>query len=93
MGVIKIKDLPMNRALDVKALSSIRGGGGAPWVFGAFRPFVEETPSFGVPPTFNLYNVTNNFFAENISNKSVSINNSGDNASVNAVLISALTAS
>jgi hypothetical protein len=89
MSLITIKDLRKDLALDRKAMSSIRGAGGAPWVF-AFKPHQEAFSSFGVGPAVNLYQVTNNIFAEQIVNKSVNINNSGDNSTINAVLISSL---
>ena len=41
MSTLTIRDLPLDVQLDRKAMVSIYGGGGAPWVFGAFQPFVE----------------------------------------------------
>jgi hypothetical protein len=55
MSTVTITDLPMNRALDYKAMSFIKGAGGAMWVF-AFRAFAPERPPF-----VNFYQ-TNNFF-------------------------------
>ena len=40
MSAITIKDLPPDVELDRKAMASIYGGDGAPWVFGAFQPFI-----------------------------------------------------
>ncbi len=87
MAAITINDLPMNRDLDRQAMSAIRGAGGAPWVFGAFRPYVEATPSAG--PVVNFFQVNNSFFANQMINQSqtVNINNSGANSNINAVLL------
>ena len=93
MAAITINDLLANRDLDRAAMSVIRGAGGAPWVFGAFRPHVDATPSFA--PVVNFYQVNNSFFAEQMINQSqiVNINNSGANSTINAVLLSSLTPS
>lgn len=90
MATMTINDLPANRALDRQAMSAIRGAGGAPWVFGAFRPYVDASPSVG--PVVNFYQVNNSFFAEQMINQSqtVNINNSGANSNINAVLLSSL---
>ncbi|BAL24496.1 hypothetical protein [Azoarcus sp. KH32C] len=66
MPTIAIHDLPMDSALDRKALAAIKGGG-APWVFGWIRPFVEARPSFG--PSINFYQINNNFFADQMVNQ------------------------
>ena len=47
MSCIKVNDLSLNLALDRKAMAAIRGGGGAPWVYGWIQPYVRETPSIG----------------------------------------------
>ena len=39
MASLTIYDLPLNQALDAKAMSCIRGSGGAPWVYGWIAPF------------------------------------------------------
>ena len=87
MAAITINDLPINRDLDRQAMSAIRGAGGAPWVFGAFRPYVEASPS--VAPVVNFFQVNNSFFANQMINQSqtVNINNSGANSNINAVLL------
>lgn len=94
MGVIKINDLPKDRTLDCKAMSSIRGAGGAPWVFGVAKPFMPD--SFG--PSVNLFqitnNVTNTFVGQQVNKfEIVNITNSGSNSVGNAVLLSSLSAS
>jgi len=88
--MITITDLPVSRALDVKAMSSLRGAGGAPWVFGAFQPFFEPAPSMG--SAVNFFQITNNFtYIDKVVNQFtvLDINNSGDNSNVTAVLLGA----
>jgi hypothetical protein len=92
--MITITDLPVSRALDVKAMSSLRGAGGAPWVFGAFQPYFEPVPSIG--SAVNFYQITNNFtYIDKVVNQftTLDINNSGANSNVTAVLLGAQTAS
>ena len=83
MASITIGDLPTSATLDRKAMSAIRGAG-APWVFGWIRPFVEASPS--LRPVINFYQINN--FAEQMINQfqTVSVNNSGANATVNVVV-------
>jgi len=90
MAAMTINDLPTNRALDRPAMSSIRGAGGAQWVFW-LSP--HATPSF--VPAVNFYQVNNSFFANQMINQSqtVNINNSGANSNINAVLLSSFTSS
>jgi hypothetical protein len=82
MAALAINDLHTNRALDRKAMSSLRGAG-APWVFGAFRPFVRDNPSFG--QVLNFFQTNNIFIADQINNQfqSIDINNSAANATIN----------
>jgi hypothetical protein len=82
MASITIADLSHNLALDRKAMSAIHGGGGAPWVFGWITPYVHETPSVG--PVVNLYDVTNNFYANQMINQfqSVDVRNTGAGANI-----------
>lgn len=81
MTATTITDLPLSRALDYKAMSSIRGAGGAPWVFGAFRAFVPE--SLRIAPIVNLYQT--NFIAEqlNVQFQNIDVDNSAANAVIN----------
>jgi hypothetical protein len=76
MSTMTIKDLPMSRALDFRAMSSIRGAGGAPWVFGAFRAFVAE--SARTAPIIN-------FFADqlNVQLQTINVENNAANAVIN----------
>jgi hypothetical protein len=83
MATLTLHDLPMSRALDYKALSSIKGAGGAPWVFGAFRAFLPE--SARIAPIVNFYQT--NFIAEqlNLQLQNINVENSAANAVINVV--------
>ncbi len=83
MATTTITDLPMSRALDYKAMSSIKGAGGAPWVFGAFRAFVPESARFA--PIVNFYQTNNIFVADqlNVQFQNIDIDNSASNAVIN----------
>ena len=76
MATTTIQDLPMSRALDYKAMSAVRGGGGAPWVF-AFRPFVRASAQ--IAP------IVYNFIAENLTLQfqNINVENSGANSNIN----------
>ena len=80
MAKTTIHDLQMSRALDYKAMSAVRGGGGAPWVF-AFRPFVRASAQ--IAPI--IYNQITNFIAENLTLQfqNINVENTGDNSQVN----------
>ncbi|MFL9895549.1 hypothetical protein P0D71_21690 [Paraburkholderia sp. RL17-383-BIF-A] len=82
MSSITVNDLSLNLALDRKAMTAIRGGGGAPWVYGWIQPYVRSTPSIG--PVVNLYDVTNNFYANQMINtfQSVDVRNTGANSNI-----------
>ncbi|HSW17292.1 MAG TPA: hypothetical protein VLJ86_08710 [Ramlibacter sp.] len=81
MSAMTITDLPMSRALDFKAMSAIKGAGGAPWVFGAFRAFLPD--SARIAPIVNFYQT--NFIADqlNVQLQSIHVENSGANAVIN----------
>jgi len=82
MATTTIRDLPSSRALDYRALRSIRGGG-AEWVFGAFRAFVPEVST--ILPIVN-FNQTNNFFVAdqlNVQFQNVNVENSAPGANIN----------
>jgi hypothetical protein len=83
MSCLTITDLSLNLALDRKAMAAIRGGGGAPWVYGWIQPYVPQTPSIG--PVVNLYEVSNNFYANQMINQfqSVDVRNFGANSNLN----------
>ena len=84
MATTTITDLPTSRALDYKAMSSIKGAGGAPWVFGAFRAFVPESARFA-PPIVNFFQTNNIFVADQLSVQfqTIDIDNSASNAVIN----------
>jgi hypothetical protein len=86
--MITISDLPTSRALDVKAMSSLRGAGGAPWVY-AFRPAIAATPS--LPMVVNHYETNNFTFVDKMVNQFTVLNieNSGDNATLTTVFLGA----
>jgi len=81
MATITLCDLPMSRALDYQAMGTITGAGGAPWVFGAFRPFVPAVAQ--VLPIVNFYQT--NFFADNLTlqTQNINVENSAANATIN----------
>ncbi len=90
MSAMTITDLRLDRALDGKTMSGLRGAG-APWVFGWIRPFVAATPSFA--PAVNFFQINNSFYAEQVidQSKTVNINNSAPNSTITAVLISSMS--
>jgi hypothetical protein len=81
MSTMTITDLSMSRPLDLKAMSSIRGAGGAPWVFGAFRAFLPDSARIG--PIVNFFQT--NFVADqlNVQFQNIDIDNSAANAEIN----------
>ena len=83
MPSITISDLPASATLERKAMAAIRGAG-APWVFGWIRPWVEASPA--QYPVINFYQINN--FAEQMINQfqTVSVNNSGANATLDVVV-------
>ena len=83
MAITTINDLRLSRALDYKAMSSIKGAGGAPWVFGAFQPFLPESARF--LPIVNFYQTNNTFVADQLTVQfqNIDIDNSAANASIN----------
>jgi hypothetical protein len=85
MSAITIKDLPLDVELDRSAMASIRGGDGAPWVFGAFQPFIEA--SSRIPGSvINLFQTNTFYTADQMTNQflSIDVKNSapGSNISV-----------
>jgi hypothetical protein len=83
MAITTINDLRLSRALDYQAMSSIKGAGGAPWVFGAFQPFLPESARF--MPIVNFYQTNNTFVADQLTVQfqNIDIDNSAANASIN----------
>jgi hypothetical protein len=82
MACISVNDLTLNLALDRKAMAAIRGGGGAPWVYGWIQPYVRDTPSMG--PVVNLYEVSNSFYANQMINviQAIDVHNTGANSNI-----------
>ena len=85
MATTTINDLRMSRALDYQAMSSIKGAGGAPWVFGAFQAFVPESARFA--PIVNFFQTNNTFVADqlNVQFQTIDVNSSAANAVINVV--------
>ncbi|ALK99057.1 hypothetical protein AB595_15315 [Massilia sp. WF1] len=81
MATITVNDLSADTALDRKAMSTIRGGDGAPWVFGWIQPYIDA--SARQVPVINFYQINN--FADQMINQyqTVSVNNTGANATLN----------
>jgi hypothetical protein len=81
MSTLTLTDLPMSRALDSRAMSSIRGAAGAPWVFGAFRAFLPD--SARTAPIVNFFQT--NFIADqlNVQFQTIDVDNSAANAVIN----------
>jgi len=79
MASIHIDDLPASAQLDRRAMAAIRGGG-APWVFGWIRPYVEGTSERA--PAINFYQINN--YADQMINQfqTVTVNNAGANATL-----------
>ena len=82
MAITTINDLRLSRALDYKAMSSIKGAGGAPWVFGALQPFLPESARF--LPIVNFYQTNNTFVADQLTVQfqDIDVNNSAANATI-----------
>ena len=85
MATVTINDLQMCRVLDCKALSSIKGAGGAPWVFGAFRAFLPESER--IVPIVNFFQTNNIFVADqlNVQFQTIDIDSSATNAVISVV--------
>jgi hypothetical protein len=75
-----ITDLPMSRALDYRAMRAVKGAGGAPWVFGAFRAFTPAVERIA-PIIFNQFN----FIADQLTLQfqNINVENSAPNAQIN----------
>ena len=79
MATTTITDLPLNRALDYKARAAIKGGGAA-WVFGAFRPFLPESARVA-PIVFNQINLIAEQLTLQFQN--INVENSAPNSNIN----------
>ncbi len=90
MAAIAINDLPISRALDVKAISSVRGalGNFGQWVNGWCTPWTPPVPFLPpFPEVFNFYQVNIGQVID--QSQTVNILNSGANSSNSAFLLSA----
>lgn len=84
MAAITIKDLHTDCTLERKTMSSVNGGGGAPWVFGWISPYVEQRfTRFG--HVINFYQTNNFYVADQMNNQIqvIDIDNSAANATFN----------
>lgn len=83
MPAIAINDLPVSSALDRAAMNAIKGGGGAPWVYGWIQPF--SSARGGALPVINFYQINNTFNADQVVNQFqvVQVQNTGANSNVN----------
>jgi hypothetical protein len=81
MSTMTITDLPLSRALDYRAMSSIKGAAGAPWVLGAFRAFVPESDR--IVPVINFFQT--NFIADqlNVQLQTINVESRAANAVIN----------
>jgi hypothetical protein len=79
MAHLKIDNLRADRTLDARAMARIRGGDGAPWVFGWILPYVPAQ-AHAAQPVINFYQINN--YADQMINQyqMVSVNNSAPNA-------------
>lgn len=80
MATTTITDLPMSRALDYQAMRATRGAGGAPWVFGAFRPFQPDSARIA-PIVFNQINLIADQLTLQFQN--INVQNSAPNSTIN----------
>jgi hypothetical protein len=72
MNMLTIKDLSLDVELDRKSMAAIHGGNGAPWVFGAFQPFIEAASR--MPGSIiNLFQTNTFYMADQMTNQFVSI--------------------
>jgi hypothetical protein len=85
MATITINDLCKNDALDMKAMSSIMGAGGAPWVYGWARPYIDKAQSFGSGGPVNLFQTNNFYIADQMNNlfSVVDVKNTAANSTIN----------
>lgn len=86
MSTLSIKDLSTSQMLDRKAMSAIRGGDGAGWVYGWIATF---NPLQGRSPAAAVNFVQNNtiYMAEQMTNQflQIGVSNTGASASINVI--------
>lgn len=86
MSSLVIRNLALDTTLDARAMATVRGGGGAPWVFGWIRPYVPAAPTdAGFGGVINVYEISNNYFADQMNNQfqTIAVNNSAPNSQIN----------
>ena len=71
MAAISINDLATSVPLDRRAMASIRGGDGAPWVF-AFQPFIASAAR-APGAIINLFQTNTFYTAEQMTNQTLNI--------------------
>ena len=83
MATITIKDLCINRELDRKAMSRIAGAGGASWIYGWARPYVDA--ALRAPSGVNFFQTNYFYIADQMNNQiaMVDVNNTAANAVIN----------
>lgn len=86
MSTLRISDLETSRVLGSQAMSTIRGGDGARWVYGwiaAFNPLAGRASSAAV----NFVQNNTIFMAEQMTNQflRVGVNNTGAAANINVM--------
>jgi hypothetical protein len=81
MANITITDLRVDRTLDREAMAQVRGGDGAPWIFGCFRPYMPQQR--GIVPVINFYQINN--YADQMINQYqiVDVKNTAPNSVIN----------
>jgi hypothetical protein len=79
MSAITVTDIPTNRTLDSRAMSSIRGAKAGEWTCGWITPFAPKQPS----PFGNFYQF---IYVQTL--QVIDIKNSGANSNITAVAIS-----
>jgi hypothetical protein len=81
MAKITITDLRVDRTLDREAMAHVRGGDGAPWIFGSFRPYMPQQRGFA--PVINFYQINN--YADQMINQYqiVDVKNNAPNSAIN----------
>lgn len=82
MSALTITDLALDHSLDREAMAAIHGGGGAPWIYGWITPYVAAQPS--MTPVVNLYEISNTFYAGQMTNQfqNINVNNTGANSNI-----------
>lgn len=81
MATLTIQDLDTRLTLTAQAMSRVRGGGAA-WVFGWIQPYVA--PRATQNGVMNFYEVTNNFYADQMNNQfqTIDVRNTAPNSSI-----------